>query len=741
MTAVTGPRLGLARRVVIWLVFGGLALALFAVAVRFDLWVLGAFGLLSLFLARQLTHPRRNLLPEESIRLRVYAFAVQAAGVLALAYTTQLWVVAAVSLALLAVGHAFAYRYRVKPPLLMRIGAFVLLHLAFGWMLFGLFNGQPYPQAQVAMLGMAAVGFELFNRINLASGMGIGLINLYVAATLSRDIVFGLFLMMFVGFLLAFLWQADAEDGLKRNRVILRPVAPPDSIWRLPRPNLGFVATIVLVAPMVFLLTPHFAGHPIIPPVTINAPIRRGPSAEIVNPALPLVQVQGWSDGSSEYYPGFSTDLDLSYRGGLSDTIMMFVRSPAWSYWRSHGYDHYDGRTWTQSDLGLVTLERQGATFRVSPGRGWFGRDYFVQTFHIAQPMPNLVFVGGEPIDLYIGADSIAIDSMGGIRVGESLTPGMVYSVVSLPQEFDPDKLRITPAPRSSTRLQPFLQVPATVTERTRQLARDLTADLPTQYDKVVALRDYLLKTYPYDYFPPPQAPNTDAVDQFLFVDQTGVCEHYVSALVIMLRTLGIPARLAAGYGSGTYNAFTGYYEVRANDAHAWAEVYFEGSGWVPFDPTPGWDGDPQTGPVQRWVFSGLFEGVNLPSLPLGQIAQAGGAALSAVAPLLALVGLAVGVALLLRLLRRRFGWGAGRTTLRYDVLRDPTRRQIFAVYQRAQRQAGSRRAPTQTVREHARVTPELASLAELVEIAAYRPKPPGRSLVERARAWRPKRR
>jgi len=738
-TAQTG--LGMARRIVIWLVFGGLALVLFAVALQFDLWVLGAFGLLSLFLARQLTHPRRNLLPEESIRLRIYAYSVQAAGVLALAYTTQLWFVAVVSLALLAVGHAFAYRYRAKPPLLMRIGAFVLLHLAFGWMLFGMFNGQPYPQAQVAMLAMAAVGFELFNRFNLASGMGIGLINLYVAATLSRDVGFGLFLAVFVGFMLAFLWQADGEDGLKRNRVILRPVTPASADQRrLPRPNLRFVTTIVLVAPLVFLITPHFAGHPIIPPVSIQAPIRSGTSAEIVNPALPLVQVQGRSDGTSEYYPGFSTNLDLSYRGGLSDTLMMYVRSPAWSYWRSHGYDHYDGRTWTQNDLGLITLERQGSTFRVAGERVWFGRDYFVQTFHIAQPMPNLIFVGGEPIDLYIGAESIVLDNMGGIRVGESLSPGTVYSVLSLPQEFDVETLRAAPAPRSRDRLERFLQVPDTVTERTRALARELTAGLPTNYDKVVALRDYLMATYPYDYYPPPQAPNTDAVDQFLFVDQTGVCEHYVSALVIMLRTLGIPARLAAGYGSGTYNAFTGYYEVRANDAHAWAEVYFEGSGWVPFDPTPGWDGDPQTGPVQRWVFSGLFEGVDLPSIPMGQIAQAGGAVMSAVAPLLVLVGLAVGVVLLARLLRRRFGWGTAQAA-RYAVLRDPARRQIFAIYKRAQQQAGSRRASTQTVREHAQTAPELANLAELVEIAAYRPQPPEQSLVERARAWRLKRR
>src|SRR5207248_981026 len=128
-----------------------------------------------------------------------------------------------------------------------------------------------------------------------------------------------------------------------------------------------------------------------------------------------------------------------------------------------------------------------------------------------------------------------------------------------------------------------------------------------------------------------------------LFVDKRGVCEHYVSALVVMLRSLGIPARLVAGYGSGTYNAVTGYYEVRANNAHAWAEVYFPGYGWLSFDPTPGWTGNPDTGPVQRWVFSSLFAGLNLPSIPFGQIFQAGATLLGAIGgPLAAITVLAI---------------------------------------------------------------------------------------------------
>src|SRR5262249_14242903 len=179
---------------------------------------------------------------------------------------------------------------------------------------------------------------------------------------------------------------------------------------------------------------------------------------------------------------------------------------------------------------------------------------------------------------------------------------------------------------------------PTTVTQRTHDLAVQITAPVSTEYDKGVAVRDYLLKTYPYDYFPPAQPPNTDAGDQFLFVYKRGVCEHFVSAMVVILRRGGIRARLVAGFGSGTYNAFTNYYEVRANDAHAWVEVYFPRYGWVPFDPTPGWTGDPQTGTVARWVFSGALGELNLPPLPLGEIAGAIGGNIK---PILAIVVLA----------------------------------------------------------------------------------------------------
>ena len=119
-----------------------------------------------------------------------------------------------------------------------------------------------------------------------------------------------------------------------------------------------------------------------------------------------------------------------------------------------------------------------------------------------------------------------------------------------------------------------------------RALAASVTATAPTTYDKVRALEAWMGANTKYTLDIPPLPPGQDAVDRFLFVDQRGFCEQIGTSLVVMLRALGIPARLAVGYATGERNPFTGLYEVRGKDAHAWAEVYFPGIGWQGFDPT-----------------------------------------------------------------------------------------------------------------------------------------------------------
>ena len=97
----------------------------------------------------------------------------------------------------------------------------------------------------------------------------------------------------------------------------------------------------------------------------------------------------------------------------------------------------------------------------------------------------------------------------------------------------------------------------------------------------------------------PPNIELSDPIGSFLFVSKKGYCEYFASAMAIMLRTLGVPARLVNGFQTGSYNRFGKDFVVRARDAHSWVEVYFPRYGWIPFDPTPP---DPNPAIASQWT-------------------------------------------------------------------------------------------------------------------------------------------
>src|SRR5207302_948901 len=134
-----------------------------------------------------------------------------------------------------------------------------------------------------------------------------------------------------------------------------------------------------------------------------------------------------------------------------------------------------------------------------------------------------------------------------------------------------------------------YLSLPATVPQRVRDLARQVVqqASATNPYDQARAIESYLRTNFKYSTSIPLPPTGMDRIDWFLFQGKEGYCEYYAGAMVVMLRSLGIPARMAAGYAPGTYDAKTETYTVRESSAHTWPEVYFPGYGWIEFEPTP----------------------------------------------------------------------------------------------------------------------------------------------------------
>ena len=130
-----------------------------------------------------------------------------------------------------------------------------------------------------------------------------------------------------------------------------------------------------------------------------------------------------------------------------------------------------------------------------------------------------------------------------------------------------------------------YLQLPY-LPPRVHELANEITTGIENPYDKAKAIESYLRTNYPYDLKIPAPPEDQDVTDYFLFDLKKGYCDYYATAMVVLARANGIPARFVSGYSSGSYDGTRAEYVVRELNAHSWPEIYFPEIGWIEFEPT-----------------------------------------------------------------------------------------------------------------------------------------------------------
>jgi transglutaminase-like putative cysteine protease/uncharacterized membrane protein YidH (DUF202 family) len=248
-------------------------------------------------------------------------------------------------------------------------------------------------------------------------------------------------------------------------------------------------------------------------------------------------------------------------------------------YWRSFTYDVYTGHGWSTSP---TTQDTYQAGQPILPNQ----LPDHVLVDQIFRPFPGqtgTVYASGEPVILNISSNAAwrSMKDLFGIQSGDE-----GYEVASLIPQVSEANLRLAGQDYPSWVTQRYLAIPEEVTTRVRDLALQLTATEPTPYDRAHAIEQYLRSTYPYTTDIPRPPANQDLVDFFLFDLRKGYCDYYASAMVVLARAAGIPARLAIGYATGTYSLNSGRFMVSQADAHSWVEVYFPDIGWVAFEPT-----------------------------------------------------------------------------------------------------------------------------------------------------------
>lgn len=276
-------------------------------------------------------------------------------------------------------------------------------------------------------------------------------------------------------------------------------------------------------------------------------------------------------------------------------------------YWRAYSYDRYEDGRWSSS----LTLNQQNdpeVTFLDTP----FFQARAEITFTVS-PLLNIatLYTPGSPqwvsvpSQVYYGLDSEKYMDIAAFQALPSVFANQSYQVRSGISDVTVTELRGAGVEYPEWIQDKYLDLPENISPRTRQLAEELAAGKQTPYDIATAVTAYL-RTYEYSQVIDQPPARQELLDWWLFDYRQGFCQYYASAEVVLLRLLGIPARMAVGYAEGEFvpnqevenipelerfgAAVPGEYVVRHLDAHAWPEVYFPGYGWVEFEPTASQD-------------------------------------------------------------------------------------------------------------------------------------------------------
>jgi hypothetical protein len=424
------------------------------------------------------------------------------------------------------------------------------------------------------------------NRDHLYSAI-IALLELLAAALLSVQLNYFLFLGLFLLFAIATLTSGEIRRAFQAVEARCGQIG--GGRWRL-GPRLAGLAGAITVAVLVLTTALFF-----LLPRTANAALRHLAS-------------KGY------YLPGFSNQVTLGQIGEIKTHSMAVMHVRVYTNsgrlqpnvrWRGAGLSDFDGKRWYNTFDGgeRLPVGRDGRVMLANDAqrRRLDGKrvSYRVDLKDLDS---DALFFAGEPEVLNVNAPSVVRTMNGAYRVSMGGLGGLKYDVFDffedpLPAYPDSAEPRIPADIRSR-----YLQLPP-LDPRIPALARQMTAAESSMRDQARAIEHNLQTGYAYTLeLPKKQVP--DPLAYFLFTRKKGHCEYFASAMAVMLRTIGIPSRLATGFQSGVLNPLTGLYVIRASDAHSWVEAYLPGRGWTAFDPTPA---DPNGAGLSLWARLSMY--------------------------------------------------------------------------------------------------------------------------------------
>ncbi len=562
---------------------------------------------------------------ENSILLRVLVQGLVIVGIVAtdLAAETQIsfW-----AIPLSIVGATWSWYRRRDRNIAVKFFLAIGMLLAMGTFFSNLFaqlNDTRLILAELLIQLQVLHSFDLPRRKDLGYSMVIGLILLGVAGTLSQTLAFAPLLLLFLAIALPVL-VLDYQSRLGISRIQKRQTSSrltsrssPLSLRRLSL----FLLVILGLGLTIFALMPRFPGYqlqtfPVSGPANFADKNFDNNNRGIINPGYVREGNQsgtggggqGGTTGSSQmdetFYYGFGSKINQNLRGELKPKVVMRVRSQSPGFWRVLAFDRYTGQGWEISrDDKVMRVNRPEWSYRFFLPTPYTTAQTkpVIQSYTAVSELPNLIPALAYARELYFPSRAIEVDTEGSLRSPSGLIEGLTYTVVSEVPYRDRSLLQQASDNYPKTIKNYYLDVPPKIAAKVRQRTEELLATSPkpitSSYEKALYLTQALKQRFsiPEDPFGlPTLAENEDLVEAFLFKYKGGYPDHFSTTLTIMLRSIGIPARLVAGFGTGEFNPFTGYYVVKNTDAYAMTEVFFPKYGWFTFDPIPGHELIPQ---------------------------------------------------------------------------------------------------------------------------------------------------
>jgi protein-glutamine gamma-glutamyltransferase len=295
---------------------------------------------------------------------------------------------------------------------------------------------------------------------------------------------------------------------------------------------------------------------------------------------------------------GFSDRVDLGTIGSVKQDpqIVMRVELPDQPtvdkdrlYLRGLAYDQYNGQSWSHSGTRRRALSLMADGIFLARPAGSRPPNSLSETIRqdiLLETLDTSVLFAAPFAELVSGDFlTLQADAMGGLHLSLPPSTRIRYSVTSQVPQLDADERTASILTYPDSIRSRYLQVPVGLQQVT-DLAHHVTQQATTLLGQTIAIQQHLLKNYRYS-LEADTATLSHPLEEFLFTRKTGYCEHYATAMVVMLRSIGIPARLVTGFLATEWNEYGGYFTVRQQDAHAWVEVYFPLSGWITMDPTP----------------------------------------------------------------------------------------------------------------------------------------------------------